>query len=293
MSKSTIIIVSAAIGLLFVSGCARRSNQANSLQIKGSDTMVNLGQAWAEAFMKQNPGSSIAVTGGGSGTGITALINNTCDIAEVSREMKQSEIELVASKGAAPQKIIVALDGLAVVVSPTNKISELTIDQLADVFTGKIKNWKELGGRDAKIVLLSREVNSGTHVYFKEHVLRHGKADGKEEFAAEALLLSSSQAIADEVSQNQDAIGYYGMGYITAKEKALMVAKDINSPYEAPTMENVISGAYPISRPLLMYTKGEPQGLAKTFIDYVLSPAGQQVVKKLDFVPVKPLEQGK
>jgi phosphate transport system substrate-binding protein len=255
--------------------------------------MVNLGQAWAEAFMKQNPGSSIAVTGGGSGTGITALINNTCDIAEVSREMKQSEIELVASKGAAPQKIIVALDGLAVVVSPANKISELTIDQLADVFTGKIKNWKELGGRDAKIVLLSREVNSGTHVYFKEHVLRHGKADGKEEFAAEALLLSSSQAIADEVSQNQDAIGYYGMGYITAKEKALMVAKDKNSPYEAPTMENVISGAYPISRPLLMYTKGEPQGLAKTFIDYVLSSAGQQVVKKLDFVPVKPLEQGK
>lgn len=293
MSKLTIIFVSAAIGLLFVSGCARRSNQANSLQIKGSDTMVNLGQAWAEAFMKQNPGSSIAVTGGGSGTGITALINNTCDIAEVSREMKQSEIELVAAKGAAPQKIIVALDGLAVVVSPANKISELTIDQLADVFTGKIKNWKELGGRDAKIVLLSREVNSGTHVYFKEHVLRHGKADGKEEFAAEALLLSSSQAIADEVSQNQDAIGYYGMGYITAKEKALMVAKDINSPYEAPTMENVISGAYPISRPLLMYTKGEPQGLAKTFIDYVLSPAGQQVVKKLDFVPVKPLEQGK
>jgi phosphate transport system substrate-binding protein len=293
MTKSTIIFVSAAIGLLFVSGCARRSNQANSLQIKGSDTMVNLGQAWAEAFMKQNPGSSIAVTGGGSGTGITALINNTCDIAEVSREMKQSEIDLVASKGTAPQKIIVALDGLAVVVSPANKISELTIDQLADVFTGKIKNWKELGGRDAKIVLLSREVNSGTHVYFKEHVLRHGKADGKEEFAAEALLLSSSQAIADEVSQNQDAIGYYGMGYITAKEKALMVAKDKNSPYEAPTMENVISSAYPISRPLLMYTKGEPQGLAKTFIDYVLSPAGQQVVKKLDFVPVKPLEQGK
>ena len=293
MTKSTNLLVSAVIGLLFISGCARRSNETNSLQIKGSDTMVNLGQAWAEAFMKQYPGNSIAVTGGGSGTGITALINNTCDIAEVSREMKDSEIELVASKGAAPQKIIVALDGLAVVVSPANKISELTIDQLADVFTGKIKNWKELGGRDAKIVLLSREVNSGTHVYFKEHVLRHGKADGKEEFAAEALLLSSSQAIADEVSQNQDAIGYYGMGYITAKEKALMVAKDKNSPYESPTMENVISGAYPISRPLLMYTKGDPQGLAKTFIEYVLSPAGQEVVKKLDFVPVKPLEQGK
>jgi phosphate transport system substrate-binding protein len=294
MNKSTSVIVSVLIGLLLLSGCARKSSdQANSLQIKGSDTMVNLGQAWAEEYMKLNPGKSIAVTGGGSGTGITALINNTCDIAEVSREMKQSEIDLIASKGAAPKKLIVALDGLAVVVSPENKISELTMNQLADIFTGRIRNWKEVGGRDAKIVLLSREVNSGTHVYFKEHVLRHGQADGREEFAAEALLLSSSQAIADEVSQNQDAIGYYGMGYITAKEKALKVAKDKNSPYEAPTMENVISGAYPISRPLLMYTKGEPQGLAKIFIEFVLSPAGQQVVKKLDFVPVKPLEQSK
>jgi phosphate transport system substrate-binding protein len=166
----------------------------------------------------------------------------------------------------------------------------LTIDQLADIFTGKIKNWKELGGRDAKIVLLSREVNSGTHVYFKEHVLRHGKADSKEEFAAEALLLSSSQAIADEVSQNLDAIGYYGMGYITAKEKALKIAKDKNSPAIPPATENVISGAYPISRPLIMYTKNEPAGLVKTFIDYVLSPTGQQIVKKIDFVPVKPVK---
>jgi phosphate transport system substrate-binding protein len=178
-------------------------------------------------------------------------------------------------------------------VNPANKISELSIEQLGDIFSGKIKNWKELGGRDAKIVLLSREVNSGTHVYFKEHVLRHGKSDGKEEFAAEALLLSSSQAIADEVSQNLDAIGYYGMGYITAKEKAIHVAKDKNSPAIPPTTENVMDGAYPISRPLLMYTKGEPTGLAKAFLEYVLSPAGQQVVKKLDFVPVKSLEEKK
>jgi phosphate transport system substrate-binding protein len=291
MKKSTTFIISATLGLLLVSGCGRKSsNQLNSLQIKGSDTMVNLGQAWAEAFMKQNPAVSIAVTGGGSGTGITALFNNTCDIAEVSREMKDSEIKLAESKGFEPNKIVVALDGLAVVVNPANKISELTIDQLADIFTGKIKNWKELGGRDAKIVLLSREVNSGTHVYFKEHVLRHGKADSKEEFAAEALLLSSSQAIADEVSQNLDAIGYYGMGYITAKEKALKIAKDKNSPAIPPATENVISGAYPISRPLIMYTKNEPAGLVKTFIDYVLSPTGQQIVKKIDFVPVKPVK---
>jgi phosphate transport system substrate-binding protein len=273
--------------LLLLSGCGRKNQQSNALQIKGSDTMVNLGQAWAEEYMKQHRDTSIAVTGGGSGTGISALVNNTCDIAEVSREMKESEIKLVESKGHTPVKFIVALDGLAVVVNPANKISELTIDQLADIYTGKIKNWKELGGRDAKIVLLSREVNSGTHVYFKEHVLRHGKPDNKEEFTPGALLLSSSQAIADEVAQNQDAIGYYGMGYITSKEKALKIAKDKNSPAIPPTMDNVISGAYPISRPLLMYTKGEPTGLVKAFIDYVLSPAGQEIVKKLDFVPVK------
>jgi phosphate transport system substrate-binding protein len=290
MTKSSNFITYATIGLMLLSGCSKRNGQSNSLQIKGSDTMVNLGQAWAESYMKKNPSISVAVTGGGSGTGITALLNNTCDIAEVSREMKEGEIKLAESKGFKPNKIVVALDGLAVVVNPANIISELTVDQLADIYTGKIKNWKELGGRDAKIVLLSREVNSGTHVYFKEHVLRHGKADSKEEFVAEALLLSSSQAIADEVSQNQDAIGYYGMGYITAKEKALKVAKDKNSLAISPTMENVMSGAYPISRPLLMYTKGEPKDLVKTFIEYVLSPAGQQIVKKLDFVPIKPLE---
>jgi len=288
MTKSLHFIMGATLTLLLLSGCARKSNeQSNALQIKGSDTMVNLGQAWAEAYMKQNPGTSIAVTGGGSGTGISSMVNNTCDIAEVSREMKESEIKLIELKGFTPKKIIVALDGLAVIVNPKNNIFELTIDQLADVFTGKIKNWKELGGRDAKIVLLSREVNSGTHVYFKEHVLRHGKSDGKEEFAPEALLLSSSQAIADEVSQNLDAIGYYGMGYITAKEKALKIAKEKNAPAIPPTMDNVISGAYPISRPLLMYSKGEPKGLVKSFIEYVLSPAGQEVVKKLDFVPVQ------
>jgi phosphate transport system substrate-binding protein len=285
--KYRISFIVATLGLLLLIGCGKRGDQSNTLQIKGSDTMVNLGQAWAEAYMKQHPATSIAVTGGGSGTGVTALINHTCDIAEVSREMKESEIKLAESKGVTPKKMIAALDGLAVVVHPGNTISELTIDQLADIFTGRIKNWKEVGGHDAKIVLLSREVNSGTHVYFKEHVLRHGQSDAKEEFAPEALLLSSSQAIADEVSQNQDAIGYYGMGYITAKEKALKIAKDKNSPAVAPTMENVLSTAYPISRPLLMYTNGEPQGLVKNYIDYILSPAGQEIVKKLDFVPVK------
>jgi len=285
--RRMITVYTLASVLMLASGCGKKSGEANSLQIKGSDTMVNLGQAWAEAYMKTTPGSSVAVTGGGSGTGITALLNNTCDIAEVSREMKESEIRIAETKGFIPKRIVVALDGLAVVVNPGNTISELTIEQLAGIFTGKIKNWKEVGGRDAKIVLLSREVNSGTHVYFKEHVLRRGIADGREEFAPEALMLPSSQAIADEVAQNVDAIGYYGMGYITAKEKALKVAKDKSSTAVAPTMDNVIGGTYPISRPLLVYTKGEPAGIVKSFMDFVLSTPGQEIVRKLDFVPVK------
>jgi phosphate transport system substrate-binding protein len=269
-------------------GCGRKGGgDLNSLQIKGSDTMVNLGQAWAEEYMKQNPVKSIAVTGGGSGTGITSLINSTCDIAEVSREMKESEIKLAESKGFTPKKYVVALDGLAVVVHLANPVNELTLDQLADIYTGKITNWNQVGGKDGKIVLLSREVNSGTHVYFKEHVLRKGRAESKEEFSSQALLLPSSQAISDEVAHNTNAIGYFGMGYLSAKEKTVKIAKDSKSPAVYPTTEDVVSGKYPISRPLLMYTHGEPTELVKTFIDFVLSPTGQQIVKKLDFVPVK------
>ncbi|MFH0991193.1 MAG: PstS family phosphate ABC transporter substrate-binding protein [bacterium] len=273
--------------ILLLIGCKGKTDEKkNSIQIKGSDTMVNLGQAWAEEYMKLNPGSSIAVTGGGSGTGISSLINNTCDIAEVSREMKENEIKMAESKGIEPKEIKVALDGLAVVVNLQNPVAGLTIDQLDDIFTGKIKNWNEVGGKDGKIVLLSREVNSGTHVYFKEHIVRKGDAKGKEEFSPEALLLPSSQAISDEVATNVNAIGYFGMGYLSPKEKAVKVAKDKSSPFVPPTIENVVSNAYPISRPLLMYTKGEPVGLVKSFIDYILSPAGQDLVKKLDFVPV-------
>jgi phosphate transport system substrate-binding protein len=274
------------LSLFLWTGCGRSGGNQSGIQIKGSDTMVNLGQAWAEEFMKIHPDISIAVTGGGSGTGITALLNGTCDIAEVSREMKASEIESAKAKGFTPTRLIVALDGLAVIVHPSNPISQLTIAQLADVFTGRVKDWKELGGKPGKIVLLSREVNSGTHVYFKEHVLRKGKSDSQEEFAAEALLLPSSQAIADEVAQNPNAIGYFGMGYVTAKERALKIAIDATSEAIPPTIENVQTGTYPISRPLLMYTHGEPTPNAKAFIDFVLSPEGQQIVRKIDFVPV-------
>ena len=277
------------IGLLIVCcsivpGSARN---ADSLQIKGSDTMVNLVQAWAEEFMKKNPHSFVAVTGGGSGTGFASLINGSCDLAMASREIKPQEIKLSEAKGVHPKEFTVALDGLAVVVNPKNNISQLTLDQLAGIFTGKIKNWKELGGQDAKIVVLSREVNSGTHVYFKERVLQKGDPKLKEEFSSEALLLSSSQAIADEVAQNPAAIGYYGMGYIGKDHKALALAKDDHSEFMLPTVDNVLSGRYAISRPLFFLTQGAPSGPIKAFVDFVLSDEGQEIVKMLDFVPVK------
>jgi len=258
----------------------------NSIQIKGSDTMVNLAQAWAEKYMQENPTDFVAVTGGGSGTGFSSLISGTCDIANASRIIEQKEIVLAKQRGINPYEIKVGLDGLAVVVNPKNPVSKLTIDQLAQIFTGKITNWNEVGGENRKIVLLSREVNSGTHVYFKEHVLRKGDPKGKEEFAPNALLLSSSQAIADEVAQNPAAIGYYGMGYISNKQKAIMVAKDEKSEYESPSIENVVNGKYPISRPLFIYTNGQPQGLVKKFVDFCLSAEGQDIVLKTDFVPI-------
>lgn len=263
------------------------AGKGDSIQVKGSDTMVNLAQAWAEDFMAKQPDAFVAVTGGGSGTGFASLIGGTCDMAISSREIKAKEIELAAKKGVTPKEYKVALDGLAVVVHPKNPVSQLTMDELAGIFTGKIKNWKEVGGPDLSIVILSREVNSGTHVYFKEHVLRKNDAASKAEFSPDALLLPSSQAIADEIEQNTGTIGYYGMGYISPKQKAVAVAKDKASAAVPPSVENVISGSYPISRPLYIYTNGEPSGGIKAFVDYVLSDEGQSTVTKVDFVPIK------
>jgi phosphate transport system substrate-binding protein len=274
-----------AFVFMFAWSCAAAAEK-NSIQIKGSDTMVNLGQSWAEKFMQDDPKNFIAVTGGGSGTGFSSLISGTCDIAISSRNIKEKEIALAKKKGVNPYEVKAALDGLAVVVHPKNPVGKLTVDQLERIFTGKITNWKEVGGKDSAIVILSREVNSGTHVYFKEHILRKGDANSKEEFAPQALMLSSSQAIADEVAQNPGAIGYYGMGYISSKQKAVTVAKDESSVYVAPTVENVVNGSYPISRPLFFYTNGEPAGLVKKFIDFCLSKEGQDIVVKTDFVPI-------
>jgi len=274
-----------AVLLAFASTVFAASGK-NSIQIKGSDTMVNLAQAWAEKYMGEKPGAFVAVTGGGSGTGLSSLISGTCDIAMSSRNIKEKEIALAQKKGINPNEIKVALDGLAVVVNPQNSIDKLTLDQLAAIFTGKVVNWKELGGKDEKIVILSREVNSGTHVYFKEHVLRKNDPSSQEEFAPSALMLSSSQAIADEVAGNSAAIGYYGMGYISPKQRPVAIAKSDKDEYVSPSIENVLAGKYPISRPLFVYTNGTPSGLVGAFVEFALSPEGQGIVRTTDFVPL-------
>ena len=261
--------------------------KTHALQIKGSDTMVNLGQAWAEAFSKRHPDSNLAVTGGGSGTGIAALINGTCDIAESSRAVEEKEIEQARAKGFVIHREIVALDGIIVVVHPSNPVSSLTMDQLREIFLGNIKRWKTIGGPDWPVVLLSREVNSGTHIFFKEHVLRRGKSKGPEEFAPAALMMPSSYAIAEEVAHNENAIGYYGLGYISPRQKVVAVAKDDRSPSIVPKIETILSNEYPISRPLYFFSRGEPAGAVKAFIDFALSPEGQDIVVKTDFVPIK------
>lgn len=260
---------------------------SNVIQIKGSDTMVNLGQGWAEEYMHQHPQVSIAVTGGGSGTGIAALINGTTNIAQSSRDMKPEEKEEVRkATGKGVKEFKVGMDALAVIVHPENPISELSIDQLSDIFTGKVTNWKDVGGPDKAILVLSREKNSGTHVYFLEHVVRKGNAKGPEEFGTNVLMMPSSQAIAQEVSRSQAAIGYLGLGYVGKGHKPLLIKKGPNGSAVGPSVETAQNGTYPISRPLYIYTAGEPEGEVKAFIDFAMSPEGQEIVRVMDFVPL-------
>ncbi|OGS21258.1 MAG: hypothetical protein A3J83_06730 [Elusimicrobia bacterium RIFOXYA2_FULL_40_6] len=285
MRKYFFYLSGCILALSLAAGCGKRSG--DSLQIKGSDTMVNLVQAWSEEFTKENPDANMSVTGGGTGTGIASFISGSCDIVAASRQMEPKEIELAKRNGLEEKEITVSLDGIAVVVNPNNPVGKLTIDQLRDIFTGKVKNWKEVGGKDTKIVLLSREINSGTHVFFKEHILRKGNPKASEEFDPGALLLPSSQAIADEVAQNADTIGYYGMGYISPKQKLIAVSKGPGMPYILPSIETVQKNTYPISRPLYLCTKKDASEGVTKFVDFTLSPKGQEIVKKLDFVPVK------
>ncbi|MCL2485695.1 MAG: phosphate ABC transporter substrate-binding protein [Endomicrobia bacterium] len=273
-----------------ISSCSRPTEDnrgySASMQIKGSDTIVNLVQVWAERFVEKNPSYNIGVTGGGSGTGFAGLINGTCDIAMSSRKIEEKEIVRAAEKDINPVEFMVGLDGLAILIHKDNPVDKLTLEQLRDIFMATITNWKEVGGEDRRIVILSRESNSGTHMFFKEHVLRHNDKKSKEEFAPRALLMPSSHAIYDEVYQNPNALGYVGMGYINDKVKAISVAVNENSEYFYPNVENVMTGKYPISRPLFLYTSCQPSGVVEKFIEYALSDEGQAIVEEVDFVPI-------
>jgi phosphate transport system substrate-binding protein len=257
-----------------------------AIQNKGSDTLVNLALAWAEAYREVQPSVQIAVTGGGSGTGIASLINGTVDIANASREMKDNEIEQARQNGIEPVEHLVAIDALAVIVNPQNPVSQLTIPQLSDIFTGRIANWQEVGGLDEPIILVSRETNSGTHVYFLEEIVRQGDSDNKDIFAPQTLLMPSSVGITSEIQRNPNAIGYDGLGYVTEHEKMIAVAQDAQSPFVLPSVESASDGSYPIGRGLYMYTAGEPAGEIADYISWIKGPAGQQIVADLGFVPL-------
>jgi len=279
------LVIFTVMGLL-CSGLSLLHAGEDMIQIKGSDTIVNLSQAWAEEFMTANPQVSLAVTGGGSGTGIAALINGTTNIANSSRKIKKKEIDDAQKAGYYPEEFKVAIDALAVIVNPANPVKELTIDQLSDIFTGKITNWNEVGGKDQKILVLSRERNSGTHMYFLEHVLRKGHEKGPEQFAPSVLMLPSSEAIISETSTSESAIGYDGLGYITPKVKTLAVAAKNGDPFILPSKETATNRTYPIWRFLYMYTGFKPKGETKAFIDFALSEKGQKIVEDMGFVPL-------
>jgi phosphate transport system substrate-binding protein len=250
------------------------SNSSAYIENKGSDTIVNLALAWAERYQQVRPDVRISVTGGGSGTGLAALTNGTVDIANASRAIKPEEEALLE-------------DAIAVIVNPNNPVQRLTLQQISQIYKGEINNWKEVGGEDRPIVRLSRETNSGTHVYFLEEVIRLGNSDDKSIFSADTLLLPSSEGIIAEVRDNPNAIGYDGLGYVTPEVKVLGIAPDPTSAYIKPSVATVIDGSYAISRDLYMYTRQEPTGEVKNYLDWILSPEAQQIVSEMGFVPIQ------
>ena len=254
------------------------------MENKGSDTLVNLALAWAEAYVQVRPEVRISVTGGGTGTGIAAMLNGTVDIANASREIKPEEMKAAKEKGMMPQQFVVAGDAIAIIVNPENPVQQLTLQQLSDIYTGKIRNWREVGGENRPIVLLSRESNSGTYTYFLENVIRLGKKSDLL-FSSDTLLMPSSEGISAEVRQNPNAIGYDGLGYVTSDQKVIAVAKDYNAPPVLPSKETVTDNTYPIARALYMVTPDAPSEQVKAYLDWVRTE-GQVMVSQLGFVPL-------
>ncbi|NTU72335.1 MAG: PstS family phosphate ABC transporter substrate-binding protein [Coriobacteriia bacterium] len=251
------------------------AQEGGALNVAGSDTMVNLSQAWAEAYAEVNPNAMVTVKGGGSGNGIAALINKTVEIANSSREIKEEEVTQAEAAGVTPVSTEVARDGLAVIVNTANKVADISKDDLGKVYRGEITNWKELGGADAPIVLLGRDSSSGTYGFVQDEVV------GKDKLYAKSMRnMQSTQAIVDETAKNPNAIGYVGLGYESASVKPLTVDG------VASTVETVLDASYPLSRPLIMISNGEPTGLAAAYLQWILGPDGQKIVADQGFVPL-------
>lgn len=266
-------VLTVAVGLLFVSSLVFSSG---NITIKGSDTLVRLGQRWAEEYMKINPGTVIQVSGGGSGTGIAALLNGTTDICEASREMKEKEYKLAERKGITPYRVTVALDGIAVFLNEENPLDVLSIDQLKGIYTGAITNWKEIGGEDHVIILYGRENNSGTYSFFKEHVLK------KQDYADQTQTLPGTAAVVNAVSKDKYGIGYGGIAW--AKGVKYAKVKDGDKAPVEPTNETVSNGTYPISRGLYWFFNGKPTGELQKLVNWCLSKEGQKVAEDIDYV---------
>lgn len=269
--KKSIILFIALLGL---------SGWASAQKLKGSDTLLPLVQKESENYLKNNKGASLSVTGGGSGVGISALMDGTGDIAMSSRKIKFDEKLKLQNAGKQTVEEIIAYDALAVVVNPANKVTNLTREQLEDIFTGKTKNWKEVGGEDMPIVAYSRETSSGTYEFFKEHVLNN------KNYMPSILSMPATGAIIQSVSQTKGAIGYVGLAYLNKSVKAIHVSYD-GKKFVEPSFEKAKSKEYPVVRPLLFYYIKGTEKTVKPFIDYILSAEGQATVKTVGYIPVQ------
>jgi len=282
MARSTRILF--PLLLVAAAAAAGLAQKGSKITVKGSDTMVILGQRWAERYMAKNPAAVIQVTGGGSGTGISALINGTTDICNASRPLKESERQKLQEKyGSRGIEIKCAIDGLAVYLHTGNPVKDLSLAQLKDIYTGKVTSWKQVGGPDRKITLYSRENNSGTYVYFKDEVLMG------EDFVASAQHLPGTAAVVNAVSKDPWAIGYGGSAYGKGIRE-ISIRKDASSPAYPPTKENIVTGQYPISRYLFMYTRTRPDGELKKYIDWILGDEGQKIVKEVGYFPIREIK---
>ncbi len=275
MKRNIIILVIGIFASLHI------SVEAQKLVIKGSDTVLPLSQKEAEVYMKSNKSASISVVGGGSGVGIAALIEGNTDIAMSSRPIKMDERLKLQDAGRAYKEVTIAFDALAVVVSPNNKVSQLTREQLEGIYTGKITNWKEVGGDDLKIVVYARETSSGTYEFFKEHVM------SRKNYASSVLNMPATGAIIQSVSQTKGAIGYVGLAYLEKDVKTIAISYDKGKTFVKPSVETAKNKTYPVVRPLFFYYPSKVEKLVKPFIDYVLSPTGQKIVGNVGYITLK------